>query len=343
MKIYSSILLSFFTILILLPLNIFACACCADPGYYKIGFQKPSSYELGEMKKLKFGGAKIYSTPAFPEDIKGLNPISEEYKVIASKNTYGWHFNFTDEKGNSGSVDLKMPKKFIQYAVDTRSGEKGGAGSVVLYKEWRFKYKVSHVTGIFKDGLKGKTEYFLVLQGKGNACTSAGNFTHWRLEVTGKKANYAFYGSLKADDANAKSSETKDQKDSIKVANLTGTNYVGCGCSGLTLKEAKKQGKKQPFFWSEFKANGESETLFLNLNDKDTELILVKKGERPEKEKVGDRFTDEYVADGTKVILDYVTKKLPCEGCEGTDYDVTATIVGKYNGKVISLLGSCGC
>ncbi|MCB1023904.1 MAG: hypothetical protein KDB79_05930 [Acidobacteria bacterium] len=58
---------------------------------------------------------------------------------------------------------------------------------------------------------------------------------------------------------------------------------------------------------------------------------------------MGDRFSDEYSVKGTKVILDYVVKKLPCEGCEGTDYDVTATIIGQYSGKVVSLSGSCGC
>ncbi len=128
----------------------------------------------------------------------------------------------------------------------------------------------------------------------------------------------------------------------LNVENLIGTNYVGCGCSGRTKKEASKSNGKT-FFWSEWKKKSDDETLVLNLDGKDTELKLISKGERPEKEKVGDKFTDEYLLDDTKVILDYVTKKLPCETCEETEYEVTATIIGEFDGKVVSLIGSCGC
>jgi hypothetical protein len=35
-----------------------------------------------------------------------------------------------------------------------------------------------------------------VLQGRGNSCDTAEDFTHWRLKITGNKADYAFYGEL---------------------------------------------------------------------------------------------------------------------------------------------------
>jgi hypothetical protein len=35
-----------------------------------------------------------------------------------------------------------------------------------------------------------------VFQGRGNSCDGADNFTHWQLKITGKKADYAFYGEL---------------------------------------------------------------------------------------------------------------------------------------------------
>jgi hypothetical protein len=36
----------------------------------------------------------------------------------------------------------------------------------------------------------------LVLQGRGNGCDNAGDFGNWRLQVSGEKADYAFYGKL---------------------------------------------------------------------------------------------------------------------------------------------------
>ncbi len=355
MKFYSSILLSLFTILVLSPLNIFACACCADEGFYRISVQKPGSFQLGELKKLSFQSGNIYSTVGFPDDIKGLSPVTEKYTVNTSFSPSGWDFNFTDSNGKTGTLTLKMPKNFVDYAVDTRNGEKGGAGGVMLYKEWRFKYRVKTGTGIFADGIRGKTEYFLVLQGKGNACNSASNFANWRLEVTGKKASYAFYGNLSNGESTTAASpaptKTKPFKSGnissakfIDVSNLVGSDYSGCGCSGWRLNDKNARDQRKPIFWSEFKSEGEDETLFMNINGKDTELKLLSKGKRPGNEKVGDKFSDEYLAqDGTKVIIDYTTKKLPCEECEGTDYKVTATIIGEYAGKVMNLDGSCGC
>ena len=356
MKFYPSILLSLLSIIVLSPLNVFACACCADPGYYKISVRKPGSFELGELKKLKFSEARLYSTASFPEDIRGLSkPSDENYEISGEISSSGWDFNLKNKNGESGMLNFKMPKKFVDFAVDTRNGKKGGAGSTMLYKEWRFKYKVKDGSGIFKDGIKGKTEYFLVLQGKGNVCTSAEDFTDWRLEITGKKANYAFYGKLKSKEAAEveAASRTKSLRDFkkktksknfLQVSNLLGSNYSGCGCSGWKRKSKKSGENENPIFWSEFKQAGKNETLFMNLDGKDTELKLLAKGKRPAKEKIGDKFTDEYLApNGTKVILEYATKKLPCEECEGTDYTVIATVVGEFSGKVLTLDGSCGC
>ena len=337
LKTLSLTLSTIFLTLILFTTNIFACACCADKGYYNLSYKTPNNYEIGQIKDIHFETSELYATNAFPDNIKGIPSPTESYKVSGSIGGDSWAFTFTDENGKTGTLSLKTPKKMIDYAVDIKDGKKGGAGGVVLYKEWRFKYRVAKGTGIFQNGIKGKTEYFLVLQGRGNACTSAEDFTHWRLEVTGKKADYTFHGTLKTKE------NGNTEANNLVIGNLKGKNYFGCGCSGITKKEAQKQ-NGDIFFWSEFKQNPKDETAIFNINGKDTEFNPLKKGKRPEKEKVGDKFTDEYVgANGTKIILDYKTKKLPCAECEGTDYDVTATIIGKFNGKVVSLEGSCGC
>ena len=352
MKSFSPFLLSLFAVILFSPINALACACCADPGFYKISVQRPSVIQLRELKRLKFSAASLYSTAGFPDNVRGLRePVDGKYEASGTVDPGGWNFKFKDPNGKDGELNLRMPKNFVDYAVDLRRGERGGAGSVMLYKEWRFKFRVKNGSGIFADGIKGKTEYFLVLQGKGNACTSASDFTNWRLEVTGKKANYAFYGDLDNAESQDGSSMAKPgekrvppnrvNRSSIELSSLVGKDYVGCGCSGWNDSNGKS---KKPIFWSEFKRDAAKETLILNLNGKDTELRLLSKGKRPEKEKIGDEFRDEYLADdGTKVVVDYTTTKLPCEGCEGTDYDVTLTVIGEFSGRVLSLTGSCGC
>ncbi|PWT83255.1 MAG: hypothetical protein C5B44_00905, partial [Acidobacteria bacterium] len=74
-------------------------------------------------------------------------------------------------------------------------GKVNGGGGPLLYKEWRFEGLVNG-TGFFQPGIIAPTKYFLVLQGRGNGCDNAEDFTHWRLEITGKKAGYALYGEL---------------------------------------------------------------------------------------------------------------------------------------------------
>lgn len=358
MKIRSAYLPILLAVILLLPNEIFACACCADEGFYRLSVHKPTQFELGEMKRLSFQEPQIYATAGFPDNIKGLDP-ADAYTVKGTIGGNKWGFTFTDDKGKTGTLNLKVPKKIVDYAVDIHEKKEGSPGMVSLYKEWRFKTKVLNGTGIFADGLRNKAEYFLVLQGRGNLCASAEQFTNWRLEVTGKKASYAFFGKLSAtaDTAMQKRGDgignntprtinvrngSTPSRDDFRVENLIGTNYSGCGCSGATKNDVKNRTGKI-FFWSEFKPNSKDETVIFNVNGKDTEFKLIKKGARPEKEKVGDKFSDEYIAGNTKVIIDYVTKKLPCEQCEGTDYDVTATIIGEFDGKVVSLDGSCGC
>jgi len=345
MKVCSSFILSLFTILILSPINVFACACCAEKGHYSISYSKLKQFELDEIKRINFKTGGLYITASGKEEIKGLSSIGENYQLKSSFQNKTWNIDFTDNNGKKGTLILKMPNKMIDFKADIHDGKDGSAGGPLLYKEWRFKYKVLKGTGIFENGIKGKTKYFLVLQGRGNECTQAEDFTHWRLEVTGKRASYAFYGSFKPEDRTGITEPVKENTnpDSLSVANLTRTGYTGCGCTGITKQGGKKQGIKKPFFLSEWNQNNEKETLFMNINGKDTAFKLQKKGKRPQKEVVGSRFRDEYLANGIRVILDYVTKKLPCDGCEGTDYEVTATIVGRYNGKVITLSGSCGC
>ncbi|MDQ3181617.1 MAG: hypothetical protein M3Q33_13990 [Acidobacteriota bacterium] len=194
MKFYSSL----FIILaaLLFPSGVFACACCVDVGYYSIRVRKPDSYILDILKKLRFETANIYATPAYPDDIKGITSLAENYSVEGLLSSKSWKFNLAGGNNKSGILNLPLPTTMVDYGADLHNDGNQTVGDVTIYKEWRFKSKVQSATGIFKNGIAPNTEYFLVLQGKGNACPNASDFTHWRLEIVGKKAGYAFFGKL---------------------------------------------------------------------------------------------------------------------------------------------------
>ncbi|MEZ5426087.1 MAG: hypothetical protein R2747_07480 [Pyrinomonadaceae bacterium] len=199
MKHRSSLLLIIFAFFLLFPAVSNGspfCACCSEPGHYSISVRQPDSYEMDEIKKLRFKGAGLYLTAAGEDGIKGLGSITDTYSVDSIFGAKFWKFDFRDENEKPGFLNLRMPSTMVAFAADIHDGQTGGGGGPLLYKEWRFKNRVSEATGIFQKGMAPKTEYFLVLQGRGNVCTSAEDFTNWRLEITGKKANYAFFGDF---------------------------------------------------------------------------------------------------------------------------------------------------
>ncbi|HSK73862.1 MAG TPA: hypothetical protein VK892_19345, partial [Pyrinomonadaceae bacterium] len=65
--------------------------------------------------------------------------------------------------------------------------------------------------GIFKSSIIKPTTYFLVFQGRGNNCDDVLDFTHWRLEINGRNADYAFFGKLSS--GNVKESEDKNEQE----------------------------------------------------------------------------------------------------------------------------------
>ena len=184
---------------LLLSVNSFAsyyCACCSEKGYYSISYSKPDSYHLDLLKAMKFSSiANLYMDAGADDSIKGISPIADTYDFKGSFLNPNWNFTVkTADK--SGNLTLPMPLKMINYKVDTHQGNNEGQGDPVLYKEWRFEGITTRGTGIFRAGIAPMTKYFLVLQGHGNLCDNAEDFTHWRLEITGKQASYAFYGKM---------------------------------------------------------------------------------------------------------------------------------------------------
>ena len=183
-------------LLLLLPVRAWACACCSNAGDYYVGSGRPTAYELSLMGQVRFGGtAHLYLTEAdMEESARGLAHRAESYSLKGSLVGRVWRLTFRD--GNkTGTLNLPLPARMSSYTADIHDGNTSPGGGPLLYKEWRFEGRASG-TGFFQAGMVGPARYFLVLQGRGNGCQNAEDFTHGRLKITGRKADYAFFGEL---------------------------------------------------------------------------------------------------------------------------------------------------
>lgn len=183
-------------LLCLLPGRAWACACCSNEGDYYVNTGRPNEYELSLLRQIRFGPkAMLYSTEAGPEEsAKGLAHLAEGYALGGSLVGRAWRLTFRDGS-KTGALSLPLPAKVTSYTADIHDGQTSAGGGPLLYKEWRFEGLVSG-SGFFGAGLVGPTRYILVLQGRGNVCQNAEDFKHWRLQVKGRKAEFAFYGEL---------------------------------------------------------------------------------------------------------------------------------------------------
>lgn len=185
-----------------------ACACCAETGTYSIWTGKPEGYYLDVVSGIKFGKESfLYTTEAGFDAIKGLGDLEKDLESpdwVASAGTFDftasyaaktWKLNFKTKSGKTGTLDLPLPAQMLTFKVDIHDG-KGGGGGPLLYKEFRFKGNVRSGSGFFQKGIVKPTTYFLVFKGRGNGCDNSEDFTHWYLEISGKNAQYKFFGKL---------------------------------------------------------------------------------------------------------------------------------------------------
>lgn len=189
--------------------NALACACCSETGTYLIRTDKPGEYEIGLLGEMKFDDAAyLYMTEAGFDGMKGLETIAKDYdshdwtaspEFFGLTNSFGaktWKFSFKTKTGKNGALVLPLPMQMLSFKADIHDGKTSGGGGPLLYKEWRFKGNIQSGNGFFAPGIIKPTTYFLVLQGRGNGCDNAEDFSHWRLEISGRKADYAFFGKL---------------------------------------------------------------------------------------------------------------------------------------------------
>jgi hypothetical protein len=175
----------------------FACACCVDGGQRleRPGDELEGS-QLSDLNELKFAeDAKLRTTAAFPEDIKGFAATeSDAYKISLSREKGSWRFDIKDSNNGAGTLTFKLPKTIDRFEVDFPR-EDNASGEPSLIKEWRIVAPVSG-DGLFKAGLSKSARIRLILQGRGNNCTSGSDFETYQLIVSGPRESFTFYGRM---------------------------------------------------------------------------------------------------------------------------------------------------
>ncbi|BAZ31539.1 hypothetical protein NIES4074_40120 [Cylindrospermum sp. NIES-4074] len=194
-KLNSYFIFTSLAMLLMFPAKVYACACCANAGTWSESSQKISDYEFNEINRLQFSPiAKINQTQR--DENVGISSNSANYTFSLVKNQRRWNLQFKDEQGKTGTLTLTIPANAVSFKTDLYDNKQGGGGGPLLYKELRLEGKVLG-NGIFTKGMTSDTKFRLVLQGRGNNCTSAENFKTWNLQVFGSRADYSFRGSFK--------------------------------------------------------------------------------------------------------------------------------------------------
>ncbi len=194
----SSLFVVFFSVLLLLGFwrDALACACCTNVGQRNVGTSRLDSYKFGEISKLQFAGeARLFTGEADPSDVRGIATPAPRYQLSAAWQDNRLTFSFRDQEGRAGTLTLPRPVTLSVFEVDPRTQTVEGGSGPVLYKEWKLTGRATG-TGIFSGGVGAGQLLSLILQGHGNSCTTAADFTHWTLAMLGPKASYTFFGDL---------------------------------------------------------------------------------------------------------------------------------------------------
>lgn len=175
---------------------VYACACCTNTGQRNVGVFKLDGLRLSEIEHVRFAPvAHLFTGEADADAVRGIAVPSSHYDLSVTRQARRWVFSFRDAQGRSGTLILAIPKSIAVFEVDPRRGEPEGGLGPALYKEWRLTSPAAG-TGVFAPGAGKGQLVTLVLQGHGNSCAGAADFTHWTLVVSGPVARYHLYGDL---------------------------------------------------------------------------------------------------------------------------------------------------
>jgi hypothetical protein len=184
------------TFVALLATDVHACACCTDEGEYELTTNTPvNEAKRALIEGLQFdSNAQLYLTDAGEDGVKGLSSISPTNNVTLVREAKQWRFTFRTQNDQIGTLTLSIPANMDAFATDLHDSEDKGLGPT-LFKEWRLQGSAKG-DGIFQRGFAAPARFRVIFQGRGNRCDSEADFTHWRLQIFGRKASYAFFGKL---------------------------------------------------------------------------------------------------------------------------------------------------
>jgi len=172
-----------------------ACACCTNEGQRNVATVALDAGKRQEIESLRFAGkATLFAGEGDAADIEGITTPSGSYELTAKWLDDRLVLSFRDELGRTGTLSMARPKTLSEFEVDPRDGPDKGQGPV-LFKEWKLSAPAAG-SGVFRPGIASRQLLTLILQGRGNSCTSAIDFSHWTLVMQGPKANYTLFGDL---------------------------------------------------------------------------------------------------------------------------------------------------
>lgn len=172
-----------------------ACACCTNEGQRNVATVPLDSGRRQEIESLRFGDkATLFTGEADVESIKGIANPSASYSLTARWQADRLVLSLRDAGGHTGTLALVRPGTISVFEVDPRDRNDRGQGPR-LYKEWKLSAPASG-SGVFQPGIASRQVLTLILQGGGNSCTSASDFSHWTLVMQGPQANYTLFGDL---------------------------------------------------------------------------------------------------------------------------------------------------
>ncbi len=173
----------------------FACACCTLEGQRNVATVALDSGKRQEIESLRFAGkATLFAGEGDAADIEGITTPSGSYELTAKWLDDRLVLSFRDKLGRTGILSMARPKTVSVFEVDPRGRPDKGHGPT-LYKEWKLSAPAAG-SGVFQPGIAPRQLLTLILQGGGNSCTSASDFSHWTLVMQGPKANYTLFGDL---------------------------------------------------------------------------------------------------------------------------------------------------
>lgn len=173
----------------------FACACCTREGQRNVATVALDSGKRQEIESLRFAGkATLFAGEGDAADIAGITTPSASYELTAKWLDDRLELSFRDQLGRTGMLSMVRPKTMSVFEVDPRDRPDRGQGPA-LYKEWKLSAPAAG-SGVFQPGIAPRQLLTLILQGNGNSCTSAIDFSHWTLVMQGPKANYTLFGDL---------------------------------------------------------------------------------------------------------------------------------------------------